>query len=74
MQNACEVRRDVFELTVDGDNVTHRAAYYPTKDVDGPIAVLDVFTKKSTSGVSTPTHIIERMRMRLKRIKEIERE
>ncbi len=63
----------VYEIVVEGENVTHRAAYYPTKDPDGPIAVLDVFVKKSTRGVATPAPIIDRIKARLKRIKEIER-
>jgi phage-related protein len=66
--------REVYEIVVEGDNVTHRAAYYPTKDPDGPIAVLDVFVKKSRAGVATPASILDRIKTRLKRIKEVERE
>lgn len=66
--------RDVYEIVVEGDRVTHRAAYYPAKDPDGPIAVLDVFVKKSTSGTATPVPVINRIKSRLQRIKEIERE
>jgi len=66
--------REVFEIIVDGDKVTYRACYYPTKDGDGPIAVLDVFIKKSTSGVSTPSAIINRIRDRLQRVKAIEKQ
>jgi phage-related protein len=65
---------EVYEIVVDGDNVTYRAAYYPTKDRDGPVAVLDVFVKKSKAGIATPKAILDRIRLRLKRIKEIERE
>jgi len=66
--------REVYEIVIEGDSVTHRAAYYTTKEVDGPIAVLDVFIKKSTSGIATPKPIIDRIKSRLKRIKEIESE
>jgi phage-related protein len=66
--------RDVFEIVVEGDRVTHRAAYFVTDDHDGPIFVLDVFIKKSRSGLSTPVSIIDRIHARLKRVKEIERE
>jgi phage-related protein len=64
--------RELFEIVVEGDRVTHRAVYYATKDVDGPIAILDVFIKKSTSGIATPKPIIDRIKLRLKRVKEIE--
>jgi hypothetical protein len=65
--------RDVYEIVVEGDNVSHRASYYPTKDPNGPIAVLDVFVKKSTSGVATPARVINRIRLRLQHFREIER-
>lgn len=63
--------REAFEIVVEGDNVTYRAAYYPTTESDGPIAVLDVFVKKSKSGITTPQLIIDRIKARLKRVKEI---
>ena len=66
--------REVYEIVVDGDNVSHRAAYYLTKDPDGPLAVLDVFVKKSTRGIGTPKPILDRILMRLRRIKQLERE
>ncbi len=66
--------RDVYEIVVEGDNVTHRAAYYVAKASDGPVAVLDVFVKKSKSGTATPAPVIERIKSRLKRAKEMERE
>lgn len=66
--------REVYEIVVEGDNVSHRAAYYPTKDRDGPIAVLDVFVKKSRRGTATPAMVLARIKARLRRIKEIERE
>jgi phage-related protein len=50
--------REVYEIVVEGDNLTYRAAYYPTIEPDGPIAVLDVFVKKSKSGVATPQPIM----------------
>jgi phage-related protein len=64
--------REVFEIVVDGDRVTYRAVYYATKNGAGPIAVLDVFIKKSTSGIATPKPILDRIKSRLRRIKEIE--
>jgi phage-related protein len=66
--------RGVYEIVVHGDNVTYRAAYYVTKAPDGPVAVLDVFVKKSTSGTATPAPVIDRIESRLKRVKELERE
>jgi phage-related protein len=66
--------REVYEIVVDGIKVTYRAAYYLTKDPDGPVAILDVFVKKSTSGIATPKPILDRIRQRLKRIRELERE
>jgi len=63
-----------YEIVVEGDGATYRTAYYPTKDPDGPIAVLDVFIKKSKIGIATPKIIIDRIKARLKRIKEIENE
>jgi phage-related protein len=66
--------REVYEIVAEGDNVTHRAAYYPTKDPGGPIAVLDVFVKKSKTGIATPPQILQRIKARLQRVKEIERE
>lgn len=66
--------REVYEIVVEGDSVTHRAAYYVTKDPDGPVAILDVFVKKSKSGVATPRAVIDRIKSRLKLVKEIERE
>jgi len=66
--------RDVHEIVVDGNKMTYRAAYYSTKNPDGPVAVLDVFIKKSKSGIATPKVVLDRIRLRLKRIKEIENE
>lgn len=66
--------RDVFEISVEGDNVSYRAAYYPTEEADGPIAVLDVFKKKSTSGTSTPQRFLDRIGVRLRHVKEAGRE
>jgi phage-related protein len=66
--------REAYEIVVEGDNVTYRAVYYPTADTDGPIAVLDVFIKKSKSGTATPQAILDRIKLRLKRVKEIEHE
>jgi|ERR1700733_10623037 len=66
--------REVFEIVVVGDRVTHRCAYYATKDPEGPVAVLDAFIKKSTTGIATPAHIVSRIESRLARVKEIERE
>lgn len=64
--------REVYEITVEGDNVTYRAAYYATREQSGPIAVLDVFVKKSRSGIATPGQVLARIRSRLRRIKDCE--
>ena|ERR1700738_89036 len=66
--------REVFEIVVEGDNVTHRAMYYTTKDADGPVAVLDVFVKKSTIGIATPAPILNRIKSRLQTVKVIEKQ
>lgn len=66
--------REVFEIAIEGDRTTHRVAYYASKDIDGPIVVLDVFTKRSMSGIATPKPLLDRIKSRLKRIKEIENE
>jgi phage-related protein len=66
--------REVYEIVVEGDHVTHRALYYPVKRPDGPIAILDVFVKKSTKGSALPAPVASRVRLRLQRLKEIERE
>ena len=66
--------RETYEIVVEGARVTYRAVYYVTKQPDGPIAVLDVFVKKSTRGNSTPAPIERRIVRRLQRIKEVERE
>jgi phage-related protein len=66
--------REVYEIVIDGDRVTHRALYYPVKRADGPIAILDVFVKKSTQGSTIPAPIAKRIRQRLQRVKEMERE
>jgi phage-related protein len=66
--------REAYEIVVEGDRMTHRAVYYPTKEPDGPIAVLDVFVKKSAKGNAIPAPIANRIARRLQRVKEIERE
>ncbi len=66
--------RAVYEIVVEGDRVTHRCAYYVTKDPGGPVAVLDVFVKKSTSGIATPASVVNRIKNRLARVKELEHE
>jgi phage-related protein len=66
--------RDVYEIVVEGDRVSYRTAYYASEDSDGPIAVLDVFVKKSTSGIATPQPVVDRIKLRLKHIQGLERE
>jgi phage-related protein len=65
--------RDVFEVRADGPGSdTYRAMYYPTRDPDGPIAVLHVFRKKSTRGIATPQRDLAVIELRLKRVKEVD--
>jgi phage-related protein len=65
--------REVYEIVVDRDRLSYRAAYYVTKESHGPVVVLDVFVKKSKTGVATPKPMLERISTRLKWTKESER-
>lgn len=56
--------REVMKLVEDHDGDTYRAAY--TVAFAGAVYVLDVFKKKSRSGVATPQHVRKRVRVRLK--------
>jgi phage-related protein len=64
--------REVYEIVAEGDNVTYRTAYYLMPGPNAPVAVLDVFVKKSRRGIATPAVNLDRIRTRLTRIKEIE--
>ena len=56
------VRREVWKLVDDDDGDTYRAAY--TVHFEHAVYVLDVFKKKSKSGLSTPKMIRERVEAR----------
>jgi len=62
----------VLEIRTDHDGDTYRAVY--TVKFESAIYVLDAFQKKSSSGIKTPDHIIQRIRARLKRAEEIDQE
>lgn len=53
-----------MKLVEDDDGDTYRAAY--TVAFEGAVYVLDVFQKKSKSGVRTPKHVKERVLARFK--------
>lgn len=54
----------VMKLVEDYDGETYRAVY--TVAFEDAVYVLDVFQKKSKSGRSTPKHVKDRVRARLK--------
>jgi len=62
----------VLEIRADHDGDTYRAVY--TVKFESAIYVLDAFQKKSSSGIKTPDHIVQRIRTRLKRAEEIDQE
>jgi phage-related protein len=61
----------VLEIVEDFDGNTWRAVY--TVEIAGVIFVLDFFQKKSTKGISTPKHIIERIKKRRREAVALER-
>jgi phage-related protein len=62
----------VLEIVEDFDGDTWRAVY--TVEIAGVIYVLDFFQKKSKKGISTPKHIIERIRKRPREAIALERQ
>ena len=60
--------RAVTEVRIDDDGDTYRAMY--TTEMKGVVYVLDVFQKKSKSGVGTPARDLARIRDRLMRARE----
>lgn len=52
----------VLEIVEDFDGNTWRAVY--TVEIAGVIYVLDFFQKKAKKGISTPKHIIDRIKQR----------
>ena len=60
--------RSVCEIRVDEDGDTYRAIY--TAEMKDVVYVLDVFKKKSKSGIATPARDLERIRDRLTRARE----
>lgn len=64
--------RDVMEVRDDGEAGTYRLMY--TTKFGSTLFVLDFFQKKSTSGTATPQSILDRIRLRLTRAREIHAE
>jgi phage-related protein len=62
----------VLEIVEDFDGDTWRAVY--TVEIAGVIYVLDFFQKKAKKGISTPKHIIERLRRRRRDAMALERQ
>ncbi len=60
--------REVMEIISDDDGNTYRAMY--TVQFKGRVYVLDVFQKKSKSGIATPKADLERILQRLKDAKQ----
>jgi len=56
------VNSDVMKLVEDDDGETYRAAYVIA--FEGVVYVLDVFQKKSTSGIATPKDDLRRVKLR----------
>ena len=62
----------VFEIRTDYDQDTYRAVY--AVNLGARIYVLHVFQKKSKKGIETPKPDMDKIRSRLKRAQEIEKE
>ena len=62
------VPRDVLKLVEDDDGETYRAAFVIA--FDGVVYLLDVFQKKSTSGIATPRADIARVKARYQAVKQ----
>jgi phage-related protein len=62
----------VLEIVEDFDGDTWRAVY--AVEIAGVISVLDFFQKKAKKGISTPKHIIERIRKRWRDAMALERQ
>jgi phage-related protein len=56
----------VIEIVEDFDGDTWRAVY--TVEIAGVVYVLDFFQKKAKKGISTPKHIIDRIKKRRREI------
>ena len=61
--------RDVMEVRADDDAGTYRLMY--TTKTGDRLFILDFFQKKSKSGSATPTADLSRIRLRLKKAREI---
>ncbi len=62
------IDRGVHELRASGPDNTYGVVYLVR--LSKGIYVLDAFVKKSTRGIATPKHIIDRVRRRLRRAEE----
>jgi phage-related protein len=56
----------VYQISDNAEGNTHRAVY--TVQYPEAVYVLDCFEKKSTDGIKTPQHIIDRIKDRLKHV------
>lgn len=64
--------RDVMEVRDDDEAGTYRLMY--TTRIGAYVFILDFFQKKSKSGRATPTDALDRIRLRLKKAREIHAE
>jgi phage-related protein len=64
--------RDVMEVRDDDEAGTYRLVY--TTKIGANVFALDFFKKKSRSGTSTPNDVLDRIRLRLKKAREIHAE
>jgi phage-related protein len=64
--------RDVMEVRDNDEAGTYRLMY--TTKIGANVFVLDFFQKKSKSGTATPKDILDRIRLRLKKAREIHAE
>ncbi len=56
----------VYQISDSAEGNTYRTIY--TVQYPDAVYVLDCFQKKSTDGIKTPQHIIDRIKDRLKRV------
>jgi phage-related protein len=64
--------RDVMEVRDDDEAGTYRLMY--TTKIGANVFVLDFFQKKSKSGIGTPKDAVDRIRLRLKKARDIHAE
>lgn len=64
------IGKGVFEIICDFDTDTYRSVY--AVQFQSAVYVLDSFQKKSTHGIKTPKHIVDRIKDRYAAAAEIE--